>query len=169
MICMLACCWCIGSPREKLSLCLSLAITLSCLTFCPWPVGSFLFPFLFIPFSLILSCLQSPVLSSLFPFYLLFLLVLSSAVPRGPLEPAGGHGEMERSGGPHSDSGSISPTWERDRRGPPTGPPGHLGPPGACVCVCMYCMCKRNKEKDMQSISEVSLHYGKAIIKLVSA
>ncbi|XP_030299145.1 cTAGE family member 5 isoform X6 [Sparus aurata] len=55
---------------------------------------------------------------------------LSPRVPRGPLEPAGGHGEMERSGGPHSDSGSISPTWERDRRGPPTGPPGHLGPPG---------------------------------------
>lgn len=55
---------------------------------------------------------------------------LSPRVPRGPLEPPGGHGEMERSGGPHSDSGSISPTWERDRRGPPTGPPGHLGPPG---------------------------------------
>ncbi|XP_036981107.1 melanoma inhibitory activity protein 2 isoform X3 [Acanthopagrus latus] len=55
---------------------------------------------------------------------------LSPRVPRGPVEPSGGHGEMERSGGPHSDSGSISPTWERDRRGPPTGPPGHLGPPG---------------------------------------
>ncbi|XP_077945169.1 cTAGE family member 5 isoform X3 [Gasterosteus aculeatus] len=39
-------------------------------------------------------------------------------------------GELERSGGPHSDSGSISPTWERDRRGPPPGPPGPLGPPG---------------------------------------
>lgn len=147
MICMLACCWCIGRPREKLSLCLSLAITLSCLIFCPWPVGSFLFPFLFIPFSLILSCLQSPVLSSLFPFYLLFLLVLSSAVPRGPLEPPGGHGEMERSGGPHSDSGSISPTWERDRRGPPTGPPGHLGPPGACVYVCVCIVCARETKR----------------------
>ncbi|XP_073339530.1 cTAGE family member 5 isoform X2 [Pagrus major] len=55
---------------------------------------------------------------------------LSPRVPRGPVEPPGGQGEMERSGGPHSDSGSISPTWERDRRGPPTGPPGHLGPPG---------------------------------------
>lgn len=33
---------------------------------------------------------------------------------------------MERSGGPHSDSGSNSPTWDRDRRGPPPGPP----PPG---------------------------------------
>uniref|UniRef100_I3KTU6 MIA SH3 domain ER export factor 2 n=1 Tax=Oreochromis niloticus TaxID=8128 RepID=I3KTU6_ORENI len=56
---------------------------------------------------------------------------------RGPGEPPGGQGEMERSGGPHSDSGSISPTWERDRRGPPPGPlpgpPGPLGPPGVCV------------------------------------
>ncbi|XP_070835950.1 cTAGE family member 5 isoform X1 [Chaetodon trifascialis] len=55
---------------------------------------------------------------------------LSPRVPRGPMEPPGGQGEMERSGGPHSDSGSISPTWERDRRGPPPGPPGPLGPPG---------------------------------------
>ncbi|XP_035850530.1 uncharacterized protein ctage5 isoform X4 [Sander lucioperca] len=52
---------------------------------------------------------------------------LSPRVSRGPVEPPGGQGEMERSGGPHSDSGSISPTWERDRRGPPPGP---LGPPG---------------------------------------
>lgn len=36
---------------------------------------------------------------------------------------------MERSGGPHSDSGSNSPTWDRDRRGPPPGPP----PPGVCI------------------------------------
>ncbi|XP_029349388.1 cTAGE family member 5 isoform X2 [Echeneis naucrates] len=58
---------------------------------------------------------------------------LSPRVSRGPMEPPGGQGEMERSGGPHSDSGSISPTWERDRRGPmpgPPGPPGPLGPPG---------------------------------------
>lgn len=55
---------------------------------------------------------------------------LSPRVPRGPMEPPGGQGEMERSGGPHSDSGSISPTWERDRRGPPPGPPGPLPPPG---------------------------------------
>uniref|UniRef100_A0A3B4V148 MIA SH3 domain ER export factor 2 n=1 Tax=Seriola dumerili TaxID=41447 RepID=A0A3B4V148_SERDU len=58
---------------------------------------------------------------------------LSPRVGRGPMEPPGGQGEMERSGGPHSDSGSISPTWERDRRGPlpgPPGPPGPLGPPG---------------------------------------
>ncbi|KAM7404050.1 hypothetical protein PAMA_004461 [Pampus argenteus] len=55
---------------------------------------------------------------------------LSPRVSRGPMEPPGGHGEMERSGGPHSDSGSISPTWERDRRGPPPGHPGPLGPPG---------------------------------------
>ncbi|XP_053191295.1 melanoma inhibitory activity protein 2 [Scomber japonicus] len=46
------------------------------------------------------------------------------------VEPPGGQGEMERSGGPHSDSGSISPTWERDRRGHMPGPPGPLGPPG---------------------------------------
>lgn len=55
---------------------------------------------------------------------------LSPRVPRGPGEPPSGLAEMERSGGPHSDSGSISPTWERDRRGPPPGPPGPLGPPG---------------------------------------
>ncbi|XP_068195092.1 cTAGE family member 5 isoform X2 [Antennarius striatus] len=47
-----------------------------------------------------------------------------------PRAPSGGQVEMERSGGPHSDSGSSSPTWERDRRGPPPGPPGPLGPPG---------------------------------------
>ncbi|XP_041827057.1 cTAGE family member 2 isoform X2 [Melanotaenia boesemani] len=55
---------------------------------------------------------------------------LSPRVFRGPGEPPSGQGEMERSGGPHSDSGSISPTWERDRRGPPPGPPGPAGPPG---------------------------------------
>ncbi|KAM6968569.1 cTAGE family member 5 [Tautogolabrus adspersus] len=55
---------------------------------------------------------------------------LSPRVPRGPMDPSGGPGDMERSGGPHSDSGSISPTWERDRRGPPPGPPGPLGHPG---------------------------------------
>uniref|UniRef100_A0A667ZLX1 MIA SH3 domain ER export factor 2 n=1 Tax=Myripristis murdjan TaxID=586833 RepID=A0A667ZLX1_9TELE len=60
---------------------------------------------------------------------------LSPRMSRGPMEPPGGQGELERSGGPHSDSGSISPTWERDRRGPPgpPGPPGPLGPPGVCV------------------------------------
>ncbi|XP_060939094.1 cTAGE family member 5 [Limanda limanda] len=58
---------------------------------------------------------------------------LSPRIGRGHMEPSGGHGDMERSGGPHSDSGSISPTWDRDRRGPPPGPhgpPGPLGPPG---------------------------------------
>ncbi|XP_013869225.1 cTAGE family member 5 isoform X2 [Austrofundulus limnaeus] len=55
---------------------------------------------------------------------------LSPRVSRGPVDPPGGQGELERSGGPHSDSGSNSPTWERDRRGPPPGPPGPLGPPG---------------------------------------
>ncbi|XP_067100040.1 cTAGE family member 5 isoform X1 [Osmerus mordax] len=48
-------------------------------------------------------------------------------VPRGMVEPPGGVVDSERSGGPHSDSGSLSPTWERERRGPP-GPPGP-GPP----------------------------------------
>lgn len=55
---------------------------------------------------------------------------------RGPLEPLVGQGEIERSRGPHSDSGSSSPTWERERRGPPPGPvlgplPGP--PPGMCL------------------------------------
>lgn len=107
------------------------------------------FPFLFVssyPLSVCLSLslaacehLQSSLLSSLFPSFpctVLFPLILSSTVGRGPMEPPGGQGEMERSGGPHSDSGSISPTWDRDRRGPlpgPPGPPGPLGPPGMCV------------------------------------
>ncbi|KAM9356464.1 cTAGE family member 5 isoform 2-T2 [Pholidichthys leucotaenia] len=59
---------------------------------------------------------------------------LSPRAPRGPGEPPGGPGEMERIGGPHSDSGSNSPTWERDRRVPPPGPllgaPGPMGHPG---------------------------------------
>ncbi|XP_034530545.1 cTAGE family member 2 isoform X2 [Notolabrus celidotus] len=55
---------------------------------------------------------------------------LSPRVPRGPMDHLGGPGEMDRTGGPHSDSGSISPTWERDRRGPPPGPPGPPGPQG---------------------------------------
>uniref|UniRef100_A0A8C6WKJ1 MIA SH3 domain ER export factor 2 n=1 Tax=Neogobius melanostomus TaxID=47308 RepID=A0A8C6WKJ1_9GOBI len=70
-------------------------------------------------------------------------------VMRGPLEHPG---DMERTGGPHSDSGSISPIWERDRRGPPPGSmsgpmpggplgplpgplpglPGNMAPPGLC-------------------------------------
>ncbi|CAL8270959.1 unnamed protein product [Merluccius merluccius] len=52
---------------------------------------------------------------------------LSPRAPRAPPEPLAGGREMERSGGPHSD-GSNSPTWERDRRGPPA-PLGSLGPP----------------------------------------
>lgn len=54
---------------------------------------------------------------------------LSPRVMRGLLEPPVGAGDMERTGGPHSDSGSISPIWERDRRGPPPGPISG-GPPG---------------------------------------
>lgn len=75
-------------------------------------------------------------------FFRLLPKILSCTVSRGPGEPPGGQGEMERSGGPHSDSGSISPTWERDRRGPPSGPPGPLGPPGVCVFIC-----ERGKKK----------------------
>ncbi|XP_061824388.1 cTAGE family member 5 [Nerophis lumbriciformis] len=59
---------------------------------------------------------------------------LSPRVPRSLGEPPSGQGELERSGGPRSDSGSISPSWERDRRGPPPGPlpmpPGPLPPQG---------------------------------------
>uniref|UniRef100_A0A674ALG0 Melanoma inhibitory activity protein 2-like n=1 Tax=Salmo trutta TaxID=8032 RepID=A0A674ALG0_SALTR len=48
-------------------------------------------------------------------------------VSRGLVDPPGGV-DSDRSGGPHSDSGSISPTWERDRRGPPIPPPGYMYP-----------------------------------------
>ncbi|XP_041710787.1 melanoma inhibitory activity protein 2 isoform X5 [Coregonus clupeaformis] len=48
-------------------------------------------------------------------------------VSRGLLDPLGGV-DSDRSGGPHSDSGSISPTWERDRRGPAIPPPGCMYP-----------------------------------------
>ncbi|XP_077095162.1 cTAGE family member 5 isoform X2 [Siphateles boraxobius] len=41
---------------------------------------------------------------------------------RGMVEPPSGGPDFERSG-PHSDSGSLSPSWDRERRGPP-GPPG---------------------------------------------
>uniref|UniRef100_A0A6Q2YZC6 SH3 domain-containing protein n=1 Tax=Esox lucius TaxID=8010 RepID=A0A6Q2YZC6_ESOLU len=44
-------------------------------------------------------------------------------VSRGLVDPPSGV-DSDRSGGPHSDSGSLSPTWERDRRGPPIPPPG---------------------------------------------
>ncbi|XP_039528826.1 cTAGE family member 2 isoform X5 [Pimephales promelas] len=48
---------------------------------------------------------------------------------RGMVEPPSGGPDFERSG-PHSDSGSLSPSWDRERRGPP-GPPGHpLPDPG---------------------------------------
>ncbi|XP_053701672.1 melanoma inhibitory activity protein 2 [Synchiropus splendidus] len=53
---------------------------------------------------------------------------LSPRMPGVPPEPQV-QGEREGSG-PHSDSSSISPTWERDRRGPPPGPLGPMGPPG---------------------------------------
>ncbi|XP_061074769.1 cTAGE family member 5 isoform X4 [Conger conger] len=47
---------------------------------------------------------------------------------RGPEYPVVSEGvDSERSGGPHSDSGSLSPTWERDRRGP-LPPPGYPYP-----------------------------------------
>lgn len=63
------------------------------------------------------------------PILLCFLSkIISTPAPRGPGDLPGGPGEMERSGGPHSDSGSNSPTWDRDRRGPPPGAP----PPGVC-------------------------------------
>ncbi|XP_077394197.1 cTAGE family member 5 isoform X2 [Festucalex cinctus] len=58
---------------------------------------------------------------------------LSPRVTRGPAEPPSGQGEREQSGGAHSDSGSISPSWERDRRGPPPGPPGPFPPQGGPV------------------------------------
>ncbi|KAL0969710.1 hypothetical protein UPYG_G00231200 [Umbra pygmaea] len=48
-------------------------------------------------------------------------------VSRGLLDPPCGV-DSDRSGGPHSDSGSLSPTWERDRRGPPLPPPGYKYP-----------------------------------------
>ncbi|XP_029543667.2 melanoma inhibitory activity protein 2-like isoform X2 [Oncorhynchus nerka] len=48
-------------------------------------------------------------------------------VSRGLVDPTGGM-DSDRSGGPHSDSGSLSPTWERDRRGPPIPPPGYMYP-----------------------------------------
>lgn len=48
---------------------------------------------------------------------------------RGMVEPPSGGPDFERSG-PHSDSGSLSPSWDRERRGPPV-PPGHpLPDPG---------------------------------------
>ncbi|XP_073683110.1 cTAGE family member 5 isoform X2 [Garra rufa] len=48
---------------------------------------------------------------------------------RGVVEPTSGGPDFERSG-PHSDSGSLSPSWDRERRGPPP-PPGHpLQDPG---------------------------------------
>ncbi|XP_051941621.1 cTAGE family member 2 isoform X2 [Hippocampus zosterae] len=57
---------------------------------------------------------------------------LSPRGTRGPVEPPCAHGELEQTGGPHSDSGSISPSWERDRRGPPLGAPGPF-PPQGCM------------------------------------
>ncbi|XP_059374602.1 cTAGE family member 2-like isoform X2 [Carassius carassius] len=42
---------------------------------------------------------------------------------RGVVEPPSGGPDFERSG-PHSDSGSLSPSWDRERRGPP--PPSGL-------------------------------------------
>ncbi|XP_036810597.1 melanoma inhibitory activity protein 2 isoform X1 [Oncorhynchus mykiss] len=48
-------------------------------------------------------------------------------VSRGLVDPTGGV-DSDRSGGPHSDSGSLSPTWERDRRGPPIPHPGYMYP-----------------------------------------
>ncbi|XP_050989016.1 melanoma inhibitory activity protein 2 isoform X6 [Labeo rohita] len=48
---------------------------------------------------------------------------------RGMVEPPSGGPDFERSG-PHSDSGSLSPSWDRERRGPPP-PTGHpLPDPG---------------------------------------
>ncbi|XP_038865649.1 melanoma inhibitory activity protein 2-like [Salvelinus namaycush] len=49
-------------------------------------------------------------------------------VSRGLVDPTDCGVDSDRSGGPHSDSGSISPTWERDRRGPPIPPPGYMYP-----------------------------------------
>ncbi|CAB1331111.1 unnamed protein product [Coregonus sp. 'balchen'] len=49
-------------------------------------------------------------------------------VSRGLVDPPGGV-DSDRSGGPHSDSGSISPSWERDRRDPP------IPPPGTGICI----------------------------------
>ncbi|XP_051501979.1 melanoma inhibitory activity protein 2-like isoform X1 [Myxocyprinus asiaticus] len=58
-----------------------------------------------------------------------FVMGPGGRASRGMVEPLSGGPDFERSG-PHSDSGSLSPSWDRDRRGPP-GPPGHpLTDPG---------------------------------------
>lgn len=88
-----------------------------------------------------------------------------STVPHGPLEPPGGQGELERSGDPHSDNGSNSPTWERDQRGPPLGPPqgplrppGPIGPPGECVR-------KRHSEKKCLFFTESDNHRPNLVVR----
>uniref|UniRef100_A0A8C1I7X8 MIA SH3 domain ER export factor 2 n=1 Tax=Cyprinus carpio TaxID=7962 RepID=A0A8C1I7X8_CYPCA len=48
---------------------------------------------------------------------------------RGVVEPPSGGPDFERSG-PHSDSGSLSPSWDRERRGPPPHPGHPLPDPG---------------------------------------
>ncbi|XP_043119276.1 melanoma inhibitory activity protein 2 isoform X1 [Puntigrus tetrazona] len=48
---------------------------------------------------------------------------------RGVVEPPSGGPDFERSG-PHSDSGSLSPSWDRERRGPPPAPGHPLPDPG---------------------------------------
>ncbi|XP_051579022.1 cTAGE family member 2 isoform X1 [Myxocyprinus asiaticus] len=58
-----------------------------------------------------------------------FVMGPGGRASRGVVEPPSGRPDFERSG-PHSDSGSLSPSWDRDHRGPP-GPTGHpLTDPG---------------------------------------
>lgn len=67
MICMLACCWCIGRPREKLSLCLSLAITLThILSLADW-----FFPVPFPFYTLLSHPLLSPITCPFLPLSIL--------------------------------------------------------------------------------------------------
>ncbi|XP_056623879.1 melanoma inhibitory activity protein 2 isoform X4 [Triplophysa dalaica] len=58
-----------------------------------------------------------------------FIMGPGARASRGVVEPPIGGPDFERSG-PRSDSGSLSPSWDRERRGP-SGPPGHpLADPG---------------------------------------
>lgn len=151
MICMLACCWCIGRPREKLSLCLSLAITLThILSLADW-----FFPVPFPFYTLLSHPLLSPITC---PFLPLSILppVFAGPFLRSASWSTGAARWPWRDGAEWRSSFrqwlNLSDMGERSQ-GTPNGTPRAFRT-SRCVCVCVYVLYVQEKQRERHAVNQ---------------